>query len=168
MSQSMFHNAWSSKLLILMTQSAFCQNLFWVFLRVNGGQKKERKKEIKQSYLFQTTPEIVHQSSKGQRVIAATDYFNSATLQSYFILTMCLIPFHSLNGSSDWLSAVLKEANQTVRKATPPSAVQQACTANRPSCFQTAQSFPSPVEQHSLTSASTSASTARAPAPAPA
>lgn len=155
------------KLPIQMTQSTFLQNekVSRLSRGNRGDEKKRTSKVIKLRYLF---PEMVRQSSKGRRVIAATDYFTTATLQLYFILAMCLIPFHSPNGPSDWLSALFWKRPTKLLKGHPPSDVQQACPANRPSCFQTAQSFPSPVEQHSLTSASTSASTARAPAPAPA
>lgn len=70
-------------------------------------------------------PEIMHQSSKDQRVIAATDYFNTATLQSYFILTMCLIPFHSPNGPCTWLS-VLFWKRPTKLLERPPSLIRPA------------------------------------------
>lgn len=63
----------------------------------------------------------MHQCSKGEGLIAASDYFDTVTSQSYFILTICLIPFHSPNGLSDRLSGLfLKVANQTVIKATLP------------------------------------------------
>lgn len=67
-----------------------------------------------------TKPATEHQSSKGHRVIATTDYLNTAALQSYFILAMCLIPFRSLNGPSDWLS-VLFWKRPTKLLERPPS-----------------------------------------------
>lgn len=35
-----------------------------------------------------TRPQTAHRSSKGQRVITATDYFNTSASRSYFILPM--------------------------------------------------------------------------------
>lgn len=60
------------------------------------GEIEETKKSIngnKTIMSISTKPDIVHQSTKGCRIIAGIDYFNTATFQSYFILTMCLIPF---------------------------------------------------------------------------
>ncbi len=83
-------------------------------------KKKLTSKVIKLSHEFSTNLEIVHQSSKGRRVIADTDYFNR-------YLTVIFLSHHVFNTfplpqRSSWLviCAVLKEANQTVKKATLP------------------------------------------------
>lgn len=83
------------------------------------GTKKTDIKGNKTIISISTKPATAHQSSKGWRVITATDYLNT-TLQSYFIRTMCLIPFHSLNGPSDWLS-VLFWKRPTKLLERPPS-----------------------------------------------
>lgn len=107
------------KLPIQMTQSTFLQNekVSRLSRGNRGDEKKRTSKVIKLRYLF---PEMVRQSSKGRRVIAATDYFTTATLQLYFILAMFFHTF-PLPQWSLWLviCAVLKEANQTVKR--PPS-----------------------------------------------
>lgn len=62
----------------------------------------------------------MHPSSRRRTIIAATHQFSTVTLQSHFILTMCLIPFHSPSGSSDWLS-VLFWKRPTKLLERPPS-----------------------------------------------
>lgn len=107
-----------------------------------------------------TKPAGAHPSRKGQRIIAARGSSNAASLSSYLTFAVCLIPFHS---PKDSFSLVIRRwfgRGPPIRwRGRTPFAGHRVRPANRPSCFQTAQSFPSPVEHRHLTSASNSSST---------
>lgn len=101
-----------------------------------------------------------HPSRKGQRIIAAVGSSNAASLSSYLTFAGCLIPFHS---PKDSFSLVIRRwfgrGRPICWRGRTPFAGHRVRPTDRPSCFQTAQSFPSPVEHRHLTSASTSSST---------